>query len=98
MITIKPKTQEEILEKLVKDIEQAVQDTLDSKAKEYRYDNMMSARSYAGYVNPFQEEATKLAVWASNCWVKVGEIEALGEVVTVEYVLEQLPKYGELVL
>lgn len=74
----------------------AVQSMLDAKAQEYRYDNMMSVRSYAGYENPFQAEAQMMAVWASNCWVKAGEIEA--EVLagtrpmpTVEEVLAEMP-------
>jgi hypothetical protein len=76
-----------------------IQNLLDSKAQEHRYDNMMSVRSYAGYENPFQEEAQSLAVWASNCWVKAGEIEAEVssgniEVPTVEEVLAQMPVYS----
>jgi len=76
----------------------AIQTHLDSKAKEFRYDNMMSARSYAGYDNPFQAEAQKLAVWASNCWVKAGAIEADVEagkrdMPTIDEVLSELPVY-----
>ena len=54
----------------------AIQKSLDAKAQELRYDNIMSARSYAGYVNPFQPEALALANWSADCWVKAGEIEA----------------------
>jgi hypothetical protein len=76
----------------------AIQTHLDTKAKEFRYDNMMSARSYAGYDNPFQAEAQRLAVWASNCWVKAGEIEAdvqagNREMPTIDEVLSELPIY-----
>ena len=76
----------------------AIQTHLDNKAKEFRYDNMMSARSYAGYTNPFQDEAQKLAIWASNCWVKAGEIEAdvkAGNraMPTIDEVLAELPAY-----
>lgn len=77
----------------------AIQSLLDMKAQEFRYDNMVSARSYAGYENPFQAEAQSLAVWASSCWVKAGEIEA--EVIagtrampTVEEVLAEMPVYS----
>ena len=76
----------------------AIQQHLDSKAQELRYDNMMSARSYAGYENPYQEEATKLAIWCSDCWEKAGEIEAdvlagNRDMPTVDEVLEELPKF-----
>lgn len=59
---------------------------------------MMSARSYAGYTNPFQTEAQKLAVWASDCWVVAGTIEAdvkagLRPMPTVAEVIAELPAY-----
>lgn len=59
-----------------KDINAAIQNLLDAKAQELRYDNIMSVRSYAGFVSPFQTEAQTIAVWAADCWVKAGEIEA----------------------
>lgn len=76
----------------------AIQTHLDNKAKEFRYDNMMSARSYAGYENPFQIEAKKLALWASNCWVKAGEIEVdvqagNREMPTIDEVVNELPLF-----
>ena len=82
-----------------RDINNAIQNHLDTKAQEFRYDNMMSARSYAGYTNPFQTEAQSLAVWASECWVKAGEIEAdvkAGNrpMPSVDEVLAELPVYG----
>jgi len=91
------KVADEILQKQ-KAFNNAIQTHLDNKAKEFRYDNMMSARSYAGYDNPFQAEAQKLAVWASNCWVKAGEIEAdvqagNREMPTIDEVLSELPIY-----
>jgi len=87
-----------ILEQKQKAFNNAIQTHLDNKAKEFRYDNIMSARSYAGYENPFQAEAQKLAVWASNCWVKAGEIEddvkaGNREMPTVDEVLSELPIY-----
>lgn len=80
-------------EQIKADIEQAIQSMLDAKAKEMRYDNMMGARSYAGFTNPFQAEAQKLAVWCAECWKKAGELEATGNVYTVEEVLAQMPVY-----
>jgi len=76
----------------------AIQNYLDTKAQEFRYDNMMSARSYTGYINAFQAEAQALATWASECWVVAGEIEAdvkagNRDMPTVDEVLNELPKY-----
>lgn len=82
-----------LLEKTKAEIEQAIQSMLDAKAKELRYVNMMSARSYAGFVNPFQVEAQKLAVWCAECWKKAGELESTGIVYTAEEVLAQMPVY-----
>ena len=95
MIGIKPKTAEQ----LQAEITSAIQSMLDAKAQSMRYDNMMSARSYTGYVNPYQAEAQSLAIWASNCWVKSGEIEAAvwdGTRVmpTVAEVLAEMPTYA----
>ena len=80
-------------------ISKAIQKHLDKQAQALRYDNMMSARSYAGYTNPFQAEAQKLAEWCANCWAKAGEIEADVEagnrpMPTVDEVLAELPVYG----
>lgn len=85
-----PKTMEQVKV----EITNAIQLMLDIKAQELRYDNMMSARSYAGYTNPFQSEAQALAVWCANCWIKAGELEALGTTITVEEVLAQMPVFG----
>ena len=76
----------------------AIQTHLDNKAKEFRYDNIMSARSYAGYENPFQAEAQKLAVWASECWVVAGQTETdvqsgNREIPTVDVFLSELPLF-----
>lgn len=76
-----------------------IQKLLDTKAQEYRYDNIMSARSYAGYENPFKAEALKLSVWASNCWEKAGQIESevdsgAREMPTVEQVISEMPIYN----
>jgi hypothetical protein len=80
-------------------INSAIQNHLDNKAQEFRYDNIMSARSYAGYDNPFQVEAQSLAVWASNCWVKAGEVEAdvlagARDMPTPEEAIAELPVFA----
>jgi len=63
------------MQKKAQELTDAVQKHLDDRAKYYRYDDMKSARSYAGFVNAFQAEATKLGQWASECWVYAGQVE-----------------------
>jgi len=82
-----------------REINNAIQNHLDTKAQEFRYDNMMSARSYTGYTNPFQAEAQALATWCADCWTTAGAIQADVEagnraMPTVEEVLAELPVYG----
>jgi len=84
-----PKTAEQVKA----EITSAIQAMLDTKAQSLRYDSMMSARSYAGYINPFQAEAQSLAVWCTQCWIKAGELEVVGTVMTVDEVLAQMPVY-----
>lgn len=45
-----------------------IQLMLDNKAKEYGYDSIMSACSYAGYDNPFRTEAEAFGIWRASCW------------------------------
>ena len=89
-----PKTQEQVKA----EITQAIQNMLDSKAKELRYDNIMSARSYAGFENPFQAEAQSLAVWCANVWAYMGDLESDvlngAEMPTIEQILENAPKFN----
>ena len=89
---------EMFIKEQVKALSSAIQTELDNKANESHYDSMMSARSYAGYENPFQAEAQKLAVWASSCWVVAGQIEAdvqsgNRDMPTIDEVLSELPIY-----
>ena len=92
------RTDAEILAQQVQDINNAIQNHLDTKAQEFKYDNMMSARSYAGYTNPFQTEAQALATWCADCWATAGTIQADVEagnraMPTVDEVLAELPVY-----
>jgi hypothetical protein len=56
-------------------ISNKIQCLLDTTAQSMHYDNILSARSYAGYSNPFQAEALSLATWSAACWAKAGEIQ-----------------------
>lgn len=48
--------------------EKAVQDHLDQTAKIRGYDNMISACSYVGYANQYQDECIALLQWRANVW------------------------------
>lgn len=74
----------------------AIQEHLDAVAQERRYDNIVSACSYAGHPNPYQAEGQAAiewrgAVWAyaTNVWAEV----ALGTRIepTVEQLISELP-------
>ena len=74
-----------------------VQNLLDSKAKEKHYDNIVSACSYAGAPNPFQEESTAFLTWRGAVWQKCYELLAAVEqgvspVPTVEQLIAELPQ------
>lgn len=76
----------------------AVQKVLDRQARLLRYDDMKSVRSYAGYVNSYQTEATHIASWCSSVWSYVGQVEAqvlaqTRTLPTIEELLLELPKY-----
>lgn len=91
-------TDAELLAQAQQEFSDTIQQHLDSKAKEFRYDSMNSARSYAGYANAFQAEAIALGTWASNCWVYAGQVEAdvlagTRTMPTKEELLLELPSY-----
>lgn len=83
----------------------AVQTLVDSKAREFRWDDIKSARAGAGVPLEGTEsiaevaihtEAVKLAKWDRAVWAKAGEIEAAvlagtREIPTVEELLAELP-------
>lgn len=48
--------------------EKAVQVLLDGEAQKFGYDSVLSACSYAGYVNPFQVEGQSFLAWRGAVW------------------------------
>jgi hypothetical protein len=64
----------------VEEYTQAVQGLLDAKAQEHRYDDIVSACSYAGAPNPFQAEGAAFVTWRGACWAAcyqiMGEVES----------------------
>lgn len=77
-----------------------VQSVLDSKAQEKRYDNILSATSYAAGANPFQAEGQKFLEWRSAVWTKCYEVLAevkanTRPVPSIEELIAELPAYVE---
>ena len=90
--------QKEIAEQRFKDIQNAVQNLLDSKAREKNYDNGFAIASYALSTNDiFRSEAARFIAWRDAVWgkcyqildaYKAGEIE----MPSVENVIAVLPE------
>lgn len=86
---------------VIKDIEIAVQKTIDDLAVSMGYDNVVSACSYAGSPHPkFGVEGTALRDYRDACWDKCYELLASFEAgdieeLSVDEVINQLPVYGE---
>ena len=95
------KTQEQIQQELVNrriiEIQTAVQNLLDSKAREKLYDDAFAICSYANSTDEtFHLEANQFIAWRDQCWRKCYEILGLfqnGDIPmpTVGEVLRQLP-------
>jgi hypothetical protein len=62
-------------QELLKSIEQAIEKHMDEVAQSKKYDNRDSCRLYAGYVNPFQDEAIAYGQWVSACWVASNQVQ-----------------------
>lgn len=60
----------------VADYTVAVQAHLDAGARTRNYDNIVSACSYAGAPNPFQEEGAAFLAWRGECWALCHQIMA----------------------
>ena len=91
--------QEEFME--LKDrIAKRVSETLNAKAKEYRYDDIHSACSYVGDANPkYAAEGEAFFQWRSTVWTHIDNLEAMvlnGDAPpppSVEYVIDNLPPF-----
>ena len=80
-------------------MESAIQEYIDSQAKNRGYDSIVSACSYAGYTNEFQTEAVSLGVWRSAVWTKAYQVQADVEagtipMPTVDELIAMLPIFG----
>ena len=52
----------------LEDYEHAVEDVLQECAAAHRYDDIVSACSYAAVANPFQAESAAILQWRGNVW------------------------------
>lgn len=86
-------------EQRISEIQDAVQNLLDSKAREKMYDSALSIATYAISSDEiFKAEADAFVVWRDRCWRKCYDILAQfqsGEIEmpSVENVIEQLPTF-----
>ncbi len=48
--------------------EYIIQEHLNNIARSYGYDNILSACSYAGYENPYQDESKRFIKWRGSVW------------------------------
>lgn len=77
----------------------AVQRHLDAVAQSKGYDNIMSACSYAGAVNPFQQESQRFVTWRGEVWglcFKVLEdvSNGIAEKPDIDELIAALPEFG----
>ena len=59
---------EKIFAAKVAEYEFSVRAYLDAGARAAQYDNILSARSYAGYPNKYQAESISFVVWSAEVW------------------------------
>ena len=85
-------TQIDIIELAKKNLQKSVQKYLDNIAQVHGYDNIASACTYAGAVNPFQTEGQKFVTWRGNVWATCYSI--LGEILAGK---RELPDDNELI-
>jgi len=84
-------------DEVIKEIQDAVQYMLDSKAHEKLYDNGFALASYANStIEKFRNEAMLFITWRDHCWMKCYEILEQYQSGQIErpdttYVLERLP-------
>lgn len=63
-----PPSPEELMQQYEAEFTSAIQSHLDSVAQAKGYDNIVSACSYAGAPNPFQQEAIAFVAWRGAVW------------------------------
>ena len=98
VVAIPAPTPEEIAEKIQKQLTDAVQNVLDSKAQELLYDSCLSVCSYVDTgVAKFDAEGRAFRTWRSAVWAKGYDILAQVQsgqraIPTEEQLIAELPK------
>lgn len=82
-----------------KELEAAVQNRLEDAAKTKKYDSILSACSYAGFANPYQNESQTFVAWRGATFAKYYEILAavksgVRPMPTIEELIAELPELG----
>ncbi len=77
---------------IVKEFESKIQSHLDETARSKGYDNIMTACSYAGAPNPFENEAKAFITWRGEVWAY-----AFAELVKVQEGRRQVPDLEEFI-
>jgi hypothetical protein len=67
-------TESEIFEKQKNELTQAVQQHLDQVAVNHGYDSIISACSYAGVSNAFQQDGIDFLNWRASCWTTANQV------------------------
>ena len=86
----------------VKLIENYIQSHLDNGAKERGYDSVLSACSYVGYPNPYENDGKSFIAWRGNvwayCYTALAEVQAGTRTEpTLAELLAELPVFVEVV-
>jgi len=90
--------QDEIVAKLIKAVQEAVQNHLDTEAVTLGYDNINNCRICINSDIPKFLADGLAGQWLyDQCWALCYEILGVGEMVTVDEVIEQLPSIGDYV-
>ena len=75
-------------------IDTDVQELLNAKAKEFRYDDMQQVTQFATVDNEFIEEATRLLEWNATVWeLTEAHVETVTEIPTEDFILT-LPTFA----
>jgi hypothetical protein len=108
--TIKDMTEAEIAEleaasvlspeQIIKKYTSAIDVQLHSKAVEKGYDNILSACSYTGYPNFFEEESKRFVKWRADVWIYAKDIlynvqNNISPLPTIEEFILNMPQYIE---
>lgn len=98
--TIVNLTPDEVIAKAAAPFEAALENMLDTKARERTWKDCMSARAAAGYPSSFQPEGIAFVNWWAACWELAHTIlpEVQGHLRPIPTVEEFLAEMPELVL